>query len=141
MIEGGRIDHAAHANDPTGVIHDTIAFDDAVREAYAFFQQHREDTLIVVVGDHETGGMGLGMDAMGYKLNMAALLNTQVSVEDTLAYGDGQYKGDRQAHLAFLADRFGLENLTEAETARLEKPWQMQMPAKPPDITKSTRRP
>lgn len=85
--------------------------------------------------------MGLGMDAMGYKLNMAALLNTQVSVEDTLAYGDGQYKGDRQAHLAFLADRFGLENLTEAETARLEKPWQMQMPAKPPDITKSTRRP
>jgi len=59
-----------------------------VREAYAFFQQHREDTLIVVLGDHETGGMG--MDAMGYKLNMAALLNTQVSVEDTLAYVEGQ---------------------------------------------------
>lgn len=37
MIEGGRIDHAAHANDPTGVIHDTIAFDDAVREAMRSF--------------------------------------------------------------------------------------------------------
>jgi alkaline phosphatase len=121
MIEGGRIDHAAHANDPTGVIHDTLAFDHAIREAWAFLQRHREDTLIVVVGDHETGGMGLGMDAMGYKLNMAALLNTKVSVEDTLAYGEGQYKGDRQAYLAFLADRFGLDNLTDDETARLEK--------------------
>ena len=121
MIEGGRIDHAGHANDPTGVIHDTLAFDDAVREAYEFYLQHRDDTLIVVVGDHETGGMGLGMDAMGYKLDLAKLLHTKVSVEDTLAYGDGQYKGDRQAYLTFLADRFGLDNLSQDETARLEK--------------------
>ena len=25
MIEGGRIDHAAHAHDPAGVIYDTLA--------------------------------------------------------------------------------------------------------------------
>ena len=34
MIEGGRIDHAAHANDPTGVIHDVLAFDEAIKEAF-----------------------------------------------------------------------------------------------------------
>ena len=121
MVEGGRIDHAAHANDPTGVIYDTIAFDDAIREAHGFYLNHKDDTLIVVVGDHETGGMGLGMDSMGYKLNMASLMHTKVSVEDTLAYGDGQYKGDRAAYYTFLKTKFGLADLTEDEKAKLEK--------------------
>ncbi len=121
MVEGGRIDHAAHANDPTGVIWDTIAFDDAVKTAYDFYKNHKDQTLIVIVGDHETGGMGLGMDSMGYKLNMAALNNVQVSVEDTLAYGAGEYKGDKAAYLDFLSKNFGLNNLSDAETQRLNK--------------------
>ncbi|WP_022664361.1 alkaline phosphatase [Desulfospira joergensenii] len=121
MVEGGRIDHAAHANDPTGVIHDTIAFDRALEEAYDFYQKHREETLIVVVGDHETGGMGLGMDSMGYKLDMSCLMDTKVSVEDTLAYGKGQYKGDKEAYLAFLRENFGLSDLNETEKSGLAK--------------------
>ena len=43
MVEGGRIDHAAHANDPTGVIHDVLAFDDAIQEAYNFYRNHKDD--------------------------------------------------------------------------------------------------
>lgn len=121
MVEGGRIDHAAHANDPTGVIYDTLAFDDAVKAAFEFYETHKEDTLILVVGDHETGGMGLGMDSMGYKLDMGALMATRVSVEDTLAYGSGQYTGDREGYKSYLAKAFGLVNLSQTETARLEK--------------------
>lgn len=121
MIEGGRIDHAAHANDPTGVIYDTLAFDEAIQVAFDFYKKHKNDTLIVVVGDHETGGMGLGMDSMGYKLDMGALMTTKVSVEDTLSYGAGQYKGDRAGYTAYLAREFGLTNLTDTEAARLEK--------------------
>ncbi|GAB6147200.1 hypothetical protein JCM12294_46450 [Desulfocicer niacini] len=94
MVEGGRIDHAAHANDPTGVIHDVLAFDHAIQEAYNFYLNHKEETLILVVGDHETGGMGLGMDSMGYKLDLSTLMTTKVSVEDTLVYGSGQYQLD-----------------------------------------------
>ncbi len=121
MVEGGRIDHAAHANDPTGVIYDTLAFDDAIKVAFDFYNKHKNDTLIVVVGDHETGGMGLGMDSMGYKLDMTALMTTKVSVEDTLAYGAGRYKGDKTGYKSYLAKEFGLSNLTEAEAASLEK--------------------
>jgi alkaline phosphatase len=121
MVEGGRIDHAAHANDPTGVIHDTLAFDDAIRQAYNFYLDHKEETLILVVGDHETGGMGLGMDAMGYNLDLTQLMATRVSVEDTLAYGKGQYKQDRNTYLAFLENQFGLANLNEGELAKLNK--------------------
>jgi len=121
MVEGGRIDHAAHANDPTGVIYDTLAFDDAIGVAFDFYKKHRNETLIVVVGDHETGGMGLGMDSMGYKLNMGALTATRVSVGDSLAYGAGQYKGDRPGYTSYLEREFGLVNLNENETTRLEK--------------------
>ena len=121
MVEGGRIDHAAHANDPTGVIYDTIAFDEAIDAAYTFYLGHKNETLIVVVGDHETGGMGLGMDAMGYKLDLACLMDTKVSVEDTLVYGNGQYKGDKAAYYRFLETKFGLKNLNEDEKAQLEK--------------------
>jgi alkaline phosphatase len=58
MIEGGRIDHAAHWNDVAGIIHDSLAFDEAVCVAMDFQQQH-PNTLLIVTSDHETGGMGL----------------------------------------------------------------------------------
>jgi alkaline phosphatase len=91
------------------------------KEAYQFYLGHKDETLIVVVGDHETGGMGLGMDSMGYKLDLTCLMDTKVSVEDTLNYGDGQYKGDRAAYYRFLETQFGLKDLTADEKARLEK--------------------
>lgn len=121
MVEGGRIDHAAHANDPTGVIYDTIAFDHAVGKAYEFYKKHPEETLIVVIGDHETGGMGLGMDSMGYKLDLSKLLHTRISVEDSLANGALEYNGDRRAYLDTLKNEFGLDNLSEKEQALLDK--------------------
>jgi alkaline phosphatase len=59
MIEGGRIDHAAHAWDLKGMIDDTLAFSDAIQVALDF-QAENPDTLVIVTADHETGGFGLG---------------------------------------------------------------------------------
>jgi len=118
LIEGGRIDHAAHANDPVSVIYDTLALDAAVRASQAFYQNHKDETLIVVVADHETGGLGLGRDAYGYKLNLSALLNTRVSVDDTLN-GTHKYRGDRQAYFQFLAAEFGLSSPSGKEKTDL----------------------
>ena len=58
MIEGGRIDHAAHLNDAPSTIRDTLAFDDAVGVAMAFVKKNPA-TLLIVTADHETGGMAL----------------------------------------------------------------------------------
>jgi alkaline phosphatase len=58
MIEGGRIDHAAHRNDAAGTIQDMLAFDEAVGVALAFARKN-PDTLVIVTADHETGGMAL----------------------------------------------------------------------------------
>ncbi|MEM6336510.1 MAG: alkaline phosphatase [Bacteroidota bacterium] len=60
MIEGSRIDHAGHANDVAGHVHDILAFDDAVRVALDFAAQDG-NTLVISAADHETGGMTLGV--------------------------------------------------------------------------------
>ena len=58
MIEGGRIDHAAHRNDAPATIRDTLAFDEAVGVAMDFVKKNPA-TLLIVTADHETGGMAL----------------------------------------------------------------------------------
>lgn len=66
MVEGGKIDWACHANDAAASINDVIAFDAAIQEAVSFAEKHQKDTLIVVTGDHETGGMTLGFAGTKY---------------------------------------------------------------------------
>ena len=66
MAEGGKIDWAAHVNDPAGIIMETIDMDNAVKVAYEFYKQHPDETLIVITADHETGGLSLGKKS-GYR--------------------------------------------------------------------------
>ncbi|MHC1712310.1 MAG: alkaline phosphatase [Solidesulfovibrio sp.] len=66
MVEGGKIDWACHANDAAASIADTIAFDAAVAEAVKFAEAHPKETLIVVTGDHECGGLTLGFAGTRY---------------------------------------------------------------------------
>ena len=56
MVEGGRIDHAAHVNDIAKCVRETVAFDKAVGVA-ASWAKGRSDTLMIVTADHETGGL------------------------------------------------------------------------------------
>ncbi len=60
MCEGGAIDWAAHDNKTMTTINEILDFDAAVAVAYKFYQEHPEETLIVVTADHETGGMTIG---------------------------------------------------------------------------------
>lgn len=124
MVEGGRIDHAAHAHDPASTIMDTIAMDEAVKLAYEFYKKHPEETLIVTAADHETGGVGLGisMDSKGYFLNLKALNKVKVSAEDNL---NGYYNklaakesdlGKRHAaFIKYVEENWGLTDRTPAE--------------------------
>lgn len=66
MVEGGKIDWACHANDVVSSTMDVIAFDQAIGEALAFYKEHPEETLIIITGDHETGGLTLGYAGTGY---------------------------------------------------------------------------
>ena len=58
QVEGGRVDHAAHANDAAAMLWDQLAFDDAIGVALAFAES-REDTLVIVTSDHANANPGL----------------------------------------------------------------------------------
>ena len=75
MVEGGKIDWACHANDAKAAIGDMIDFDDAVGVALKFAWEHPSETLIVVTGDHETGGLSVGHATTGYKAYYDQLLS------------------------------------------------------------------
>ena len=56
MIEGGRIDHAGHSNDIERNVCETIEFAKTLRVVMDW-SRGRDDTLIIVTADHETGGL------------------------------------------------------------------------------------
>ncbi|GHV80128.1 alkaline phosphatase [Spirochaetia bacterium] len=66
MVEGGKVDWACHANDAGAAIYDVLALDKAIGAALDFAKQHPQETLIVVTGDHETGGLTMGFAGTQY---------------------------------------------------------------------------
>lgn len=55
LVENENVDTSAHANDAASLMRALWAIDDALRVALDF-QQRNPDTLVIVTGDHETGG-------------------------------------------------------------------------------------
>lgn len=79
MVEGGKIDWACHANDAASTITDTIALDNAVEKAVEFYNEHPEETLIIVTGDHETGGLTIGFAGTDYDTFLTNFENQKIS--------------------------------------------------------------
>ena len=82
MVEGGKIDWAGHANDAASSIGDVNAFNDAVQEAVNFYNEHPDETLILVTGDHETGGLTIGFAGTNYDTYLQNLSNQKLSYTD-----------------------------------------------------------
>lgn len=88
MVEGSKVDYAAHSNDPAGIISEYEAFDKAVAAALDFAKKDG-NTTVIVVPDHGNSGMTIGdryytgyykkgldsafMDLAGYKATANAI--------------------------------------------------------------------
>jgi alkaline phosphatase len=57
MVEGGQIDWCGHSNDAGCMLHELLQFDEVVRLVYQWAQD-RDDTLVLITADHETGSFG-----------------------------------------------------------------------------------
>lgn len=57
QVEGGKVDWAAHANDISALIHDQLAFDEAVKTAVDFAEKDG-NTLVVITTDHGNANPG-----------------------------------------------------------------------------------
>lgn len=138
MVEGGKIDWACHANDLC-FIPEVIDMDNAIKVAYEFYQQHPDETLIVVTADHETGGITLGRGA--YELHLEVVGHQRMTIGKL---GEELHKlhekhGDKynwDIVKAFLTENFGFwgaVKLKDEQTKRLEKAFENIMAGKGQD--------
>lgn len=120
MVEGSRIDHAGHNNDPAAHLHDILAFNEAARVALA---AAREDgnTLVVSVSDHETGGMSLGRtrngnDIYGWKPQvLSGVRSSQGVIAQALRHAAQEGRALRPV----IEDQTGIRDLSDTEVTRL----------------------
>lgn len=149
MCEGGKIDWACHANDAGATVNDTLALADAVQVAIDFAKQHTDETLILVTGDHETGGLTIGFAGTDYDTYLDSLASQNISY----AQFDEQYvEKYKENHTSFedamkdVEKLFGLklsgdENdrlvLTDYEVQRLRTAYEFAMTD--PDVEEYTQ--
>lgn len=89
-IEGGMIDWACHRNDIGNCINEVLDMDKAVKVAYEFYQQHPDETIIVISADHETGGLVMGTGP--YELRTDLLKYQRHSIDELKWILREQYK-------------------------------------------------
>lgn len=118
FVEGSKVDWAAHANDPAGLVSDLLAFDEAVGVAIDFAKKDG-DTLVVVVADHGTGGITIGTkEDSKYSSTdddyvvgpMRKIQVTAEGIEKLLA------RADDQKIKEVMASKWGIADLSDAET-------------------------
>lgn len=147
MCEGGKIDWACHANDAGATVTDTLALADAVQVAVDFAKEHPQETLILVTGDHETGGLTIGYAGTDYDTYLDNLTNQKISY----AQFDEQYvAGYKENQVPFetamkdVEELFGLKMkgeegdrmvLTEYETERLRTAYELAVSSETAEYT------
>ncbi len=127
MIEGGKIDWALHSNDLASSIYETIAFDDAIKEAVKFYNNHKEETLIIVTADHETGGLSLGNNSKN-GFNLGLFQNQKISAQEferlLKNLKEEKRKISFEEVLGLIQINFGLGDTSKGlELTKAEKKW------------------
>ncbi len=118
MVEGGRIDHASHANDTPTTMTDMMAFDEAVKAALDFAKMDG-NTLVIVTADHATGGLSIGMGEEQWA-KPEVLFDVKGSVEEKIA---PMLKEDSSAEAIkkIAAEYMGITDLTDEEIAAIQQ--------------------
>ncbi len=114
MVEGSQIDWEAHSNDFYGVWKEVVEFDNAVKVALEFAAKDG-NTLVIVTGDHETGGLSLSKG--GYTINVELARKAKGTTQMFLS----QYNiADKEKFIAGLKEWYGI-SITDAEYENLRQ--------------------
>ncbi|WP_342434242.1 alkaline phosphatase [Paenibacillus sp. FSL H7-0442] len=122
MVEGSKVDWAAHANDPTGIISDVLSFDDAVKVAVDYAKQN-QNTVVVAVTDHGNGGLTIGSSdtTSNYdKTPLAAFIDPLKKAKLTGEGLEAKLNADRSNIKEVLSTYFGITDLTDEEVKTIK---------------------
>ena len=125
FVEASKVDWAAHDNDPTGVVSDLLAYDEAVRAALDFARRDGQ-TLVMAFADHGTGGMAIGRKEI-YKIYDKLPFEHVLGPLKQVAYtGEGMARliaGNRSEFniRIQMMQNFAVNDLTDEEVAAIQK--------------------
>lgn len=117
LVEGSKVDWAAHANDPIGVISDTLAYDDAVAAAVDFAKKDG-NTVVISVTDHGNGGLTIGNEATDSNYDTQPLSVFIDPLKKATRTGEGVERllnEDRSNIVEIMSQYYGVDDLTEEE--------------------------
>lgn len=120
QIEGGRIDHGAHANDIAGLLWDQLAFDDALAKVLELIAG-RDDILVIVTSDHGNANPGLngtGKEYTDSNKAFASIAQMTCSYEKLFEDWGRSPENTAEKLTAIVYDKLGF-SLTEKQTAEL----------------------
>lgn len=125
MVEGSKVDWAAHANDTIGIVSDTLAFDAAVKVALDYGKASG-NVAILSSTDHGNSGLSIGAASTNADYNkrpvsdfIDPLKKAKLTIEGTLVKFNTMLLPDRSNVAALAATWCGLTDLTAEETAAL----------------------
>src|SRR5690606_30875553 len=121
MVEGSQIDWGGHDNDAAWAMKETEAFEEAFRVAVDFAKRDGR-TLVVVTGDHDTGGMSVG----GYNeyKNRAEILR---NVTDTRQFVTAQID-EKGSNIRVVLKKYAKIDLTDEEEEQIRNAENRKLP-------------
>ncbi|CAG8706906.1 17223_t:CDS:2, partial [Acaulospora morrowiae] len=126
MIEGSRIDMAAHSNDPGTHVHEVLAYYEAVNVVRKYVDDH-PGTVMISVSDHETGGLSLARQVnssypeyLWYPDVITRIKNSSYALAVQLA---NYWKDDRLKFIndTILRGSLGIDDFTNEEVTFLNE--------------------
>lgn len=124
MVEGSKVDFAAHANDPKGMIGDFLAFDKACKVALDF-AKNNDETAVIILSDHGNSGISIGRrDWHSYATDskdkmFSALTKAKITSEKLASILNKSPKEDLQK---IVKEYYGFELTAEEMNELLSKP-------------------
>lgn len=120
MVEGSKIDWAAHANNTVGIVSDILAFDEAVNAAVEFAKADG-NTVVVVTTDHGNSGITIGSNYYNENIssydiatyeNTTDILKNAIITEER--FGEISYGKSNEEIRALAKEYYGID-LTDEE--------------------------
>ncbi|HYE82532.1 MAG TPA: alkaline phosphatase [Clostridia bacterium] len=122
MVEGSKIDWAAHANDPVGLISDILAFDEAVGVALDYAKADG-NTLVISATDHGNSGITIGNESTDNTYDKTPLTSFIDPLKKAKSTGEGvekRFNADRSNIAEVMASYYGISDLTAEEIKQIK---------------------
>lgn len=123
QVEGARIDHAAHKNDIGAILHEQMAFDDAVTKILQMIGE-RDDILVILTSDHGNANPGLNGTGPGYRQTneyFARIARIKGSAESFMGQWNRSKKKDTAAMVQLMESVYGFKPAPQELQALMDR--------------------